>query len=167
MKLSLPLVVLLVGGWLVASVSATEATYQLDDPAKQKLFQELKHELRCPMCQNQTIGDSNAMIALDLKRKTFELVESGKSKQEIIDYMKARYGEFVHYKPPVTPITIWLWLLPVGFVVVAFGAMFIVKKKANVDNTDDADITTDAASSKAAMSSQELKKADNLLDKYK
>jgi len=142
---------------------ATETTYQSNDPQKQKLFLELKEELRCPMCQNQTIGDSNAMIALDLKRKTFELVESGKSKQEVIDYMKARYGEFVHYQPPVTPVTIWLWLLPVGFVVVAFGFMFLGKKR-ELSGEVNSDVTT---TEETAPSSQELKKADKLLDKYK
>lgn len=142
---------------------ATETTYQSKDPQKQKLFLELKEELRCPMCQNQTIGDSNAMIALDLKRKTFDLVESGKSKQEVIDYMKARYGEFVHYQPPVTPITIWLWLLPVGFVVVAFSFMFFGKRRREASIEHDGAVGVNTHS----VASKDLKKADKLLDKYK
>ncbi|MCY7294398.1 cytochrome c-type biogenesis protein CcmH [Alteromonas sp. a30] len=161
--MSLPIVVLLISGWIIAVAHATETTYQLDDPAKQKIFLELKHELRCPMCQNQTIGDSNAMIALDLKRKTFELVESGKSKQEVIDYMKARYGEFVHYKPPVTPITIWLWLLPAGFIVVAFLVMFFARRNAKSDLNE----AGESPLKSEDASPQDLEEADKLLDKYK
>ncbi|UAA38130.1 cytochrome c-type biogenesis protein CcmH [Paraneptunicella aestuarii] len=143
--------------------ATTDTQFQFEDPGKQKLFLELKAELRCPMCQNQNIGDSNAMIALDLKRKVFELVEQGKSKQEIIDYMKARYGDFVHYQPPVTPITIWLWLLPLLFVLIA--AALVVRSRMNATDADSVASNNDVSGQDGV--DQDESKADELLDKYK
>lgn len=112
---------------------ASEEKYQFDDPAKRQVFLELTQELRCPMCQNQNIADSDAMIANDLRRKVYQLLQQGKTRDEIVVYMKSRYGDFVSYKPPVTPATLWLWLLPVMFVLAA--AVFIVRsrKSTNLD----------------------------------
>ncbi len=74
---------------------------------------KLTEELRCPKCQNNSIADSNSMIATDLRQKVYELMQEGKSKKEIVDYMVARYGNFVTYDPPLTPLTVLLWVLPV------------------------------------------------------
>lgn len=104
---------------LGGQVSAAEPAYQFEDPEKQQLFHELTAELRCPMCQNQNIADSDAMIAHDLRRKVYELLQQGRSREEVVDYMKDRYGDFVSYQPPVTAVTIWLWILPVLFVLMA------------------------------------------------
>ena len=157
------LIVLLLIGFSGMSYAA-QTTYQFEDPEKQRVFQELIAELRCPMCQNQNIADSNAMIALDLKRKVYQLVDEGKSKQEVIDYMKSRYGEFVHYQPPITPVTIWLWLLPILFVLVAAGFLVYTRLQANkeviVTGNNVEQKTEDASSADVA-------KADELLDKYK
>lgn len=125
-------------------------TFKFDDPQKQALFLELNGELRCPKCQNQNIADSDAMIALDLKRKVYQLLQEGKSKQEVIDFMKVRYGEFVHYKPPVTPVTIWLWLLPLLFVL--GGVVWLISKAKKHEPVQDEDA---------------LKKAEELLEKMK
>jgi cytochrome c-type biogenesis protein CcmH len=97
-------------------VEATEDKYQFDNEAQQNLFFELSKELRCPKCQNQNLADSDAMIAADLKRKVHDLVKQGQSKEQVIAYMKQRYGDFVYYQPPVNSMTIWLWLLPVLFI---------------------------------------------------
>lgn len=115
-----------------AFTHASEEKYQFEDAAKRELFLELTQELRCPMCQNQNIADSDAMIANDLRRKVYQLLKQGKSREEVVVYMKSRYGDFVSYKPPVTPATLWLWLLPVLFVLGA--VVFIVqsRKKAAV-----------------------------------
>lgn len=104
-------------------VFAAEEKFAFDDAQKKAMFHELINELRCPKCQNQNIADSDAMIAQDLQRKVYQLVQEGRNKQQILDYMKQRYGDFVHYKPPVTPATIWLWLLPVLVVVLAILGM--------------------------------------------
>ena len=98
---------------------AVENKYEFDSPQQRESFLQLTAELRCPMCQNQNIADSDAMIAHDMRRKVYSLLKQGKSEQEVIDYMKARYGDFVHYQPPVTAATLWLWLGPVLFIVIA------------------------------------------------
>jgi cytochrome c-type biogenesis protein CcmH len=79
---------------------------------ERELYQQLTAELRCPQCQNQNIADSHAIVAVDMREKTYQLVREGKDRQFILDYMINRYGDFVHYQPPLTRYTLWLWLLP-------------------------------------------------------
>lgn len=110
-----------------ASVLGTENSYEFDSEAQRQSFLRLTAELRCPMCQNQNIADSDAMIAHDMRRKTYQLLRQGKTEQEVIDYMKDRYGNFVHYQPPVTAVTMWLWALPVLFAVCAL--LFVVMRR--------------------------------------
>ena len=114
-------------------VIATEDKFHLDSPEKSALFLELTKELRCPKCQNQNIADSDAMIAVDLRRKVYELLQKDYDRDQVIDYMKQRYGDFVYYQPPVNPMTIWLWLLPVLFVFVALAAVVITRKRQPVE----------------------------------
>ena len=83
-----------------------------DNEQQRQLFNQLTEELRCPQCQNQNIADSNAIVAVDMRQKTYELVREGQNKQQVLDYMINRYGDFVHYQPPVNRYTIWLWLMP-------------------------------------------------------
>lgn len=101
----------------VSAVAEIEDRYVFANQQEQALFQALTLELRCPKCQNQNIADSNAAVAVDLRNKTYQLVTEGKSKDEIVDFMVLRYGQFVHYSPPINWITIWLWLLPMLMVV--------------------------------------------------
>ena len=108
--------------------------YQFDDPNQRKTFLELTAVLRCPMCQNQNIADSDAMIAHDMRRKVYQLMQEGQSKTQVIDFMKQRYGDFVYYQPPVNKVTIWLWVLPVMFAFVMLFAFILRKKKANPQN---------------------------------
>jgi cytochrome c-type biogenesis protein CcmH len=108
--------------------------YVFEDPKQRKQFLELTAELRCPKCQNQNIADSDAPIAHDMRRKVYELMQEGSEKPEVIGWMKQRYGDFVHYQPPVTPFTIWLWLMPVMF---ALMMLFIfVRRRKLVTETD-------------------------------
>jgi cytochrome c-type biogenesis protein CcmH len=110
--------------------------YLFEDPNDRKTFLKLTAELRCPMCQNQNIADSDAMIAHDMRRKVYQLMLQGSSEQQVIDYMKARYGDFVHYQPPVTPVTIWLWALPVLFAFVMMGVFLMRRKVAPEENVE-------------------------------
>ncbi|NMH59309.1 cytochrome c-type biogenesis protein CcmH [Alteromonas sp. MYP5] len=114
---------------------AAKDRYEFDDPAQREVFLKLTAELRCPMCQNQNIADSDAMIAQDMRRKVFRLLQQGKSEQEVINFMKSRYGDFIYYQPPVTIGTIWLWLLPVTFAVIALALLVFRKKQQRVDNS--------------------------------
>lgn len=99
---------------LSASALATIDVMQFKDEAQEQQFRQLTEELRCPKCQNNSIADSNSMIATDLRQKVYALMQEGKSKQEIVDYMVARYGNFVTYDPPITPLTVLLWVLPIA-----------------------------------------------------
>lgn len=166
---------LLAMSFMSAPLHAADTTFYFDDPEQQKIFRELTAELRCPMCQNQNIADSNAMIALDLKRKTYDLVQQGQSKQQVIDYMKARYGDFVHYQPPVTPVTVWLWLFPVLFVAFAVG-MLIRAKRGSAQPAGTPARAGEAQSPLAEQASSnsgksdsvsDIRRADALMDKYK
>lgn len=124
-------VLMLVMGLIAGFQSwATINAYPFEDAAKQTLFNELINEIRCPKCQNQTISDSDAPLAKDLKDKTYEMVQSGASKQEVIDYMISRYGFFVHYQPPVQSSTWVLWFGPFVFLMIAVvGVGWAVRKK--------------------------------------
>ena len=103
-------------------VAADEAQPTLNDPVVAKREVELAKQLRCLVCQNQTIAESNAELALDLRRQVHEQIAAGKTDAEIIDFMTSRYGDFVLYKPPLKTTTVLLWagpglLLLAGFVV--------------------------------------------------
>lgn len=106
------------------SVLATEDQIKFNSEKEKEAYLNLTKELRCPKCQNQNIADSNAVVAKDMRVKTLELLQQGKSEQEVIDYMVQRYGQFAHYKPPINAATIMLWVLPLGFVLFAFLLVF-------------------------------------------
>ena len=103
-----------VAAWFCVAVPAAAKVEVVEfaDPAMQSLYQQMIQELRCLVCQNQNLADSNADLAKDLRRKTRELVEEGKSRSEVVDYMVARYGEFVLYRPRFTAATAFLWVSP-------------------------------------------------------
>ena len=82
------------------------------DSAREALYQEMIRELRCLVCQNQNLADSNAELAVDLRRKTRELIGDGKSRSEVVDYMVSRYGDFVLYRPRFNAATAFLWISP-------------------------------------------------------
>lgn len=122
MRTLLYILLLPVAFYCVAATAAVDA-YTFTDPAKETQFKELIKELRCPKCQNQDIADSDAELAKDLREKVYEMTEQGKSRKEIISYMKARYGDFIHYQPPLRLDTIVLWLAPI--LVLIAGLIFI------------------------------------------
>ncbi|GAB3277261.1 cytochrome c-type biogenesis protein [Parahaliea aestuarii] len=98
--------------WAVAALAVIE-TYEFSSPELEARYHALSQELRCPKCQNQNIADSNAPIAQDLRKQLYQQLESGASDEEILDYMVARYGEFVRYRPEMAGPTLILWLAPV------------------------------------------------------
>ncbi|PRB81989.1 cytochrome c-type biogenesis protein [Pseudomonas sp. MYb185] len=87
-------------------------TYEFETDAQRERFYQLSNELRCPKCQNQNIADSNAPIAMDLRREVHRMLTEGKDNDQIIDFMVSRYGDFVRYKPALTPATVVLWFAP-------------------------------------------------------
>lgn len=119
-------VLLLLGCIVLFSHNSQAAidTFEFEDIKQEQTFHDLTKLLRCPKCQNQNIADSNAELAKDLRNKTYELVKQGKTKEEVIDYMVARFGNFVIYDPPITPATIFLWLGPLLFIIFGFLVLF-------------------------------------------
>ena len=97
---------------LSAASWAKQAAPAAADPALEARMVEITSELRCLVCQNQTIADSHADLAVDLREEVRELLQGGQSKQQILDYMTARYGDFVLYRPPVKTTTWMLWFGP-------------------------------------------------------
>ena len=96
-------------------------------PQQESDYHQLTQSLRCPQCQNNNIADSNATIAVDMRGKVFELLQEGKSKNDVVDYMVARYGNFVTYDPPITASTLVLWIAPL--LLVLLGVVFLLRRK--------------------------------------
>lgn len=123
---------------LIAAASAeNENNYQFDNEQQRATYQQLTKELRCPKCQNQNIADSNAPLAEDMRDRTYQMLKEGQSREEIIQFMVARYGDFVHYQPPFTTVTSILWWGPLLIVFIGIGIAVALtrKKKAAVELT--------------------------------
>ena len=121
------LAILLLGLWLplaaIAQVKGDVAPPVFRDGFEEARFRDLTHELRCVMCQNQSLADSSAEIARDLRNEVLVLMRQGKTDAEIRDFMVARYGEFVLYKPRMQGATLLLWLGPL--VLVLLGGLIV------------------------------------------
>lgn len=139
---------------LVASAQAAIDTYTFKSEADREQFRQLTAELRCPKCQNQNIADSNAPIATDLRREIFRMLEEGKDNQQITDYLVARYGEFVRYRPSFGGTTLWLWLAPVLLLIAAIGVVAAALRSRSAANRES-----------TALSAEEQARLQRLLDK--
>lgn len=100
---------------LFATAHAIDVGQSFDDPELQQRYEKIIAEVRCLKCQNQTIKDSNAFLASDLRREIRRLLEEGKSDTEIYDFLVARYGDFALYRPRTSGRTLILWVAPVVF----------------------------------------------------
>ena len=149
------LVVLLFSFLVNLSAQAAIDTFNFDDPKKQKIYQELTDELRCLVCQNQNIAGSNAELAVDMRRKTYEMVSAGKSKQQVADYMAERYGDFVLYKPPFKASTAVLWIGPFVILGASIWLMLRVIRNRREDNE-----TTSVSDEQLAEAARLLNKED-------
>ena len=108
---------------MVMTAQAVIETYEFSDANLERRYHRLSDELRCPKCQNQTIADSNAPIAKDLRFLLHEQLESGASDDDILSFMVARYGEFVRYRPGLDSNTALLWYGPLLLTLVALLAL--------------------------------------------
>lgn len=107
------------------SVAAAEAEPTAFDPIAHQRVVEVSEQLRCLVCQNQSIAESNAELAVDLRNQVIEQVKAGKTNKEIIDFMVERYGDFVLFKPPFKMTTAILWLGPLALFVIGVGAFYV------------------------------------------
>jgi cytochrome c-type biogenesis protein CcmH len=104
-----------------------------DDPALEARMLEITGELRCLVCQNQTIADSHADLAVDLRQEVREMLKRGQTPEQIRRYMTDRYGDFILYRPPLKPSTAVLWLAPAGLLAIALVALgMVIRRRARL-----------------------------------
>lgn len=118
------LLVLMLSLLVINIARAADEAPAADDPALDKRVMALSENLRCLVCQNQTIADSPAELAKDLKKQIREKMQQGMSDRDIIDYLVARYGDFVLYRPPLKGTTMLLWFGPLLFLAAGLAALF-------------------------------------------
>jgi cytochrome c-type biogenesis protein CcmH len=130
---------------------AKEATPLAEDPAVEQRLISIAEELRCLVCQNESLAGSRAELAEDLRHEVRTLIKQGKSDQEVKDFLVSRYGDFVLYRPPVKPTTWLLWLGPFAFMIIGLVVLvgYLRRRTGKVDET--------------ALSEDEKKRADALL----
>ena len=137
MKPLVALVVTLLTAQLALAIDSAPA---FNDPAQQARYERVIRELRCLVCRSETIADSNATLAADLRRQVREMMAAGKTDQEIFQHMTDRYGDYVLYNPPLAART---WLLWGGPILLLLGgaaiAGFVIARKSKLPDTDPAD----------------------------
>ncbi|RKZ61280.1 MAG: cytochrome c-type biogenesis protein CcmH [Gammaproteobacteria bacterium] len=109
----------------VGVIAAPIETFTFDSPETEKVFHKLSEELRCLVCQNQNIAESNADLAKDLRLEMYNMLKDGKTEDEIVDFMVQRYGDYVLYRPPFKPMTWLLWFGPL--IVFIIGLIYAVR----------------------------------------
>jgi len=120
------LVLAAIAGSALGAADSTVNTYgEIANPALQARYEHVTQDLRCLVCQNESIADSNVELASDLRRQVREMLIAGKSDDEIFKFMTDRYGEFVRFNPPLTPKTWLIWGAP--FIMVVVGAIVIIR----------------------------------------
>lgn len=105
------------------------APRSFEDPAQQRQYEALLPELRCLVCQNETLGDSEAPLAEDLRREVAEMVRAGHSSADIKDFLVDRYGDFVLYRPTVKPLTYVLWFGPFALLLLGLGVWLVLTRR--------------------------------------
>ncbi len=130
MRLLLTVIVL-----LVASVGLQAGVVEprgFDDPAEESRYRRLIAELRCLVCQNQNLADSNADLAKDLRNQTYDMIKAGKTDEEIVSFMVKRYGDFVLYRPPLKSTTFLLWFGPLILMILGAVVLLIQIRRRNI-----------------------------------
>jgi len=111
------------------SVAAMEARPNADDPALEQRLLALTADLRCVVCQNESLAESRAPLAKDLRQEVRDLMRRGRTDREVVEYVTARYGDFVLYRPPFKPVTYLLWIGPALFLGVGGIAWFLTIRR--------------------------------------
>jgi cytochrome c-type biogenesis protein CcmH len=135
--LNLRIVFILIGLFSLPAQAAIEA-YEFDSPQAEAEYYQLINELRCLVCQNQNLAGSDADLARDMRRETYKMLNAGKSPDEVVEFMVARYGDFVMYRPRFQTNTYLLWLGPVVLLVIVL-FVFVRRLRASQAAAVDAD----------------------------
>jgi len=138
--------------------ASTITVQSFDTEIQQTRYNRLIYDLRCPVCQGQSIGESNAGLAKDLRDRVRSMILAGQSDDQIAAYMVSRYGEFVLYEPPVRPATYLLWVIPFLVALIGFGFTVIAIKKRGRRSLNNL---------QTASRADETKRADELLSSIK
>ena len=133
--------------------SAANEAALAEDPVAEKRLQGLSKELRCLVCQNETIADSNAELAVDLRREIRGMIRDGRSDADILDFMVTRYGDFVLYRPPVKAITLLLWAGPILLLLIGLITMRSYLKRRSIQ----------VAAAEKPLSAEETQRAQAML----
>ncbi len=120
-----------------SSLMAGEAEPVAEDPVLEATVMSISEELRCLVCQNQTIADSDAPLAVDLRREVRDMVKQGMDEEQIVSFMEERYGDFVRYRPAFKASTLLLWIGPLLLFTIALGVLYfnLLRKRKSVDET--------------------------------
>ena len=139
----------------VCSVVAKEARPMADDPVIEARMMALASNMRCLVCQNQTLADSHSDFAADLRKEMREMMKQGKSDQEIVDFMVARFGDFILFNPPMKSTTILLWFGPIILLVFGAGILFVTLQRRRRRITESQLSDADLARAERLLSGQE------------
>lgn len=131
--------------------AATLADYTFDKPEQAEDYRAIIEEMRCLVCQNESLAGSNAELAVDLRNEIYEMMKSGQEKQDIINFMVARYGDFVLYNPPLKPTTYPIWFGPLIVFLIGGVVLFRILKRKSV-------------SRETELSAEEEQRLDRLLE---
>jgi len=142
-------------GLLAGHAADAMEVRQFDDPAKQERYETLIKDVRCLVCQNQSLAESDAELAKDLRTEVYNIIQSGKSSEEAVQFLTDRYGDFVLYRPPFKNVTLLLWLGP--FLLLAGGAVFLWKQARR---------RAEAARQEEALSAEERRRLQQLKDRF-
>jgi cytochrome c-type biogenesis protein CcmH len=133
-------IALLIGVMHMQVAVAIDSAPAFADPVQQARYNELIHQLRCVQCRGQSIADSNVSLAADLRRQVRELMAAAQSDAQILEYMTARYGDYVLYDPPLKPQTWLLWAAPLLFVTIGgITAVIVILRKSRLSEDDPAE----------------------------
>ena len=142
MKLIAHTIILLSGLLLMPSVMAIEV-FEFENKEQQEQFQSLAEELRCPVCQNQSLADSGAGLADDLRQEIFDQIQAGKSHADIVQFMVERYGDFIIYRPRFNAINLLLWTGPIVLLILGFWFLISQIRNQNSKGYDDDTLKAD------------------------
>jgi cytochrome c-type biogenesis protein CcmH len=130
---------------------AKEATQLAEDPVVEQRLITISEEMRCLVCQNESLAGSRSDLANDLRRELRTLIKQGKTDAEIREFMVSRYGDFVLYRPPVKATTLLLWAGPFGLMIIGVVALFVYLRRRNTDIGADNVLTDDERKRADAM----------------
>ena len=124
-----------------SSYAGTIEAKEFISPAQEKRYHDLIEDIRCPVCQGQSIGDSNSSLALDLREQVRKMILNNNTNDEIYSFMVQRYGDFVIFKPPIKPVTYMLWFAPFLFLFICLFFLFrSISSKSRIANKLSIDI---------------------------